>query len=85
MDRNELLCSIARSEKKIKDVEQWRNTEFKSKFDELSQLQTQLEDEIAKEDEYHRRISQKLDQIARLKLKIGETVPENNSFRFEKK
>ena len=85
MDRNELLCSIARSEKKIKDVEQWRSTDFKSRCDELSQLQAQLEEEIAREDDYHRKIAQKLDQIARLKMKIGENVAENNSFRFDKK
>lgn len=85
MDKSELLCSIARSEKQIKEIENWRNGEYKRKYDELSQLHAELEDEIAKEEEYHRRISQKLNQIARLKEKIGEGVPDDNGFRFDRK
>lgn len=85
MDKSELLCSIARSEKLIKEVENWRNGEYRAKYEELSQLQGQLEDEIAKEEEYHRKISQKLNQIARLKDRIGESVPDDNGFRIEKK
>ena len=60
------MCSSARSEKKIKDVEQWRIMDFKSLCNDLSQFQAQLEEEIAKEDDYPRNISQKLDQIALL-------------------
>ena len=85
MDKSELLCSIARSEKQMNDVENWRNGEYKSKYEELAQLQAQLEDEVAQEEEYHRRIAQKLNQVARLKSKIAETVPDDNGFRFDKK
>ena len=85
MDRNELLCSIARSEKQIKDIENWRNGEYKAKYEELSHLQAELEDEIAQEEEYQRRISQKLNQIARLKERIGDGVPDDNGFRFDRK
>ena len=60
------MCSSARSEKKIKDVEQWRIMDFKSLCNDLSQFQAQLEEEIGKEDEHHKKIGQKLDQIARL-------------------
>ena len=84
MDKSELLCSIARSEKQIKDVEQWRTGEYKSKYQELSQLQSELEDEVAREEEYHRKISQKLNQISKLKARIGDTVPDDNGFRFDK-
>ena len=85
MDKNELLCSIARSEKQIKEVENWRNTEYRTKYEQLNQLQTQLEQEIAREEEYQRQVSRKLDQIVRLKAKISENVPEDNAFRFDKK
>ena len=84
MDKSELLCSIARSEKQIKEVDSWRASEYKSKYEELSHLQSQLAEEVSQEEEYHRKISQKLNQIAKLKEKIGESTPEDNRFRIDK-
>jgi chromosome segregation ATPase len=79
-DRNDLICSIARSEEQIRAVEAWRDTEYKAKYEELSKLQADLDGEIAREEEYRRHISSKLDQIAHLKAKVNESVPDDNGF-----
>jgi hypothetical protein len=80
-DRNELLCSIARSKEQIQAVEQWKDTEYKTKYEELSRLHDALDRGIAREEQYRRQIAQKLDVIAQLKAEISGRIPEDNGFR----
>jgi len=80
LDKNELICSIARSEEQIREVEAWRDSEYKAKYEELSKLQADLDAEIGREEEYRRLISRKLDQISRLKAQINESIPDDNGF-----
>lgn len=81
LNENELQCSIARSKEIIAIVEDWRKTEYKARYDELTNLQNDLENEVMLEEKYQQKIKQKLDQIARLKEMIAEKVPEDNNFR----
>ena len=78
----ELLCSIARSQSQIKEVEQWSVTECKEMKARLLQLQQDLDDEIAKEEDYQRKISQRLNAIAKVKAEISQIVPEDNNFKI---
>lgn len=80
LNENELQCSIARSKEIIMGVEEWRKTEYKAKYEELQILQNELEKEIALEEKYHQKISQKLDQISHLKELIAEKIPDDNNF-----
>jgi hypothetical protein len=81
-DRAELLCAVSRAEGQITDVEEWRRTEYQAKYEQLSELHRQLDVEIARGDQYHRKVAQRLDKIAVLKAAIGEHTPENNGFRL---
>jgi predicted RNase H-like nuclease (RuvC/YqgF family) len=83
LDKNDLLCSIARSKEQMQRADNWRNTEYKAKCEELRRLQDELDAEITRESQYHRNVAQKLDRIARLKTRIAESTPDNNGFRFE--
>jgi hypothetical protein len=82
-DRNEVLCSIARSKEQIQAVEVWKDTEYKAKYEELSNLQAELDRAINREEQYRRLIAQKLDTIAQLKAEINDRIPEDNGFRIE--
>jgi hypothetical protein len=83
LDKNELLCSIARSKEQIQRVQQWRTKEYKEKHEELRRLQEALDEEITRESQHHRLISQKLQQIDKLKAQIADKTPNDNGFRFE--
>ncbi|KAH0791778.1 hypothetical protein GPJ56_004272 [Histomonas meleagridis] len=81
-NKAELLCSIARSQNQIKEVEQWSMSECKELKEKLLQLQQDLDDEIDKEEEYHRKISQRLNSIAKIKAEISQIVPEDTNFKI---
>jgi uncharacterized coiled-coil DUF342 family protein len=83
LSRNDLLCAISRAEGQINEVEEWRKTEYQTKYEELAELHRQLDAAVTVADRYHRKIEQRLDKIARLKAVIGQHTPENNGFRFE--
>jgi hypothetical protein len=85
VDRNELVCSIARSKEQIHAVETWRDSEYKSKYEELSGLQGDLDRAIAREEQYRRQISQKLDLIAQLKASINDSIPDDNGSKMKTK
>ena len=77
----EIQASIARSNDIIMRVDKWRTTEYQAKYEELQNLQSDLEHQIEIEEKYHRRIAQRLDRIAKLKEIISEKVPDDNNFR----
>ena len=78
---NELVCSIERSKEIISKVDEWRKTEYKAKYEELQNLQRELEKEINLEERYHLKIADRLDRIARLKESIANKIPEDNNFK----
>ena len=70
----ELFLQVARNEREIKRLEQWKETEYAERKKRLAEMKKDLERAIRQEESYMTTINEKREEIHRMKQQIAGKV-----------
>ena len=70
----ELFLQVARNEREIKRLEQWKETEYAERKKRLAEMKKDLERAIRQEESYMTTINEKREEIHRMKQRIAGKV-----------